>query len=155
MPVSKPSSVPSTRSGLSDALPTVPVVSTVCPLGPATGLSVRSAVLTPGCWPDPPYAARNRRLSTNDGKCSFTLGSSLATHDTLAFGYDAHPAWLPNALLLSTRTAPVRNSRSFHDPSCCAKNPSVLFALKLELGVPFVPVAEIVDRRGAGQCVPE
>src|SRR5579884_1326430 len=116
-PDSKPSSVPSTRSGLRSAFPGVPLVSTVALFGPATGDNVRSAELATGCWPEPPYAPRRRRLSMKLGRCARTDGCSLATHDRLAFGYVTQLAWLPNALLLSTRIATVANSRSFSEPS--------------------------------------
>jgi hypothetical protein len=36
-----------------------------------------------------------------------SLGSALATYETLTFGYVTQCTWLPKALLLSTRIAPV------------------------------------------------
>src|SRR5678816_1026088 len=107
MLVSKPSSSPSTRSGLSSGLPNVYGVSTPCPFGPATGFRVCSAVLSAGCCPDAPYAPRSLRLLKAFGSHPCTQGSSLATYDTLAFGYHTHFTSLPNELLLSTRAAPV------------------------------------------------
>ena len=56
----------------------------------------------------------------NPGMYDFTDGSSLATHDALIFGYVVNFASLPNALLLSTRTAPVTKSRLLNANSCCA-----------------------------------
>src|SRR5678815_2205266 len=104
---SKPSSSPSTRSGFRSWFPSVLGVRTPCPFGPATGVSVCSAVLSNGCCPDAPYAARSRRLLKAFGSHPCTQGSSLATYETLAFGYHTHLTSLPNELLLSTRAAPV------------------------------------------------
>ena len=43
-----------TQVGILSGLPMVLLVSVVCPFGPATGASVRSAELVSGCWPEPP-----------------------------------------------------------------------------------------------------
>src|SRR6476469_177670 len=107
MLVSKPSYSPSTRSGLRSGFPNVYGLSTPSPFGPPTGLSVCSAVLSAGCCPDAPYGARRRRLLKAFGSHPCTHGSSLATYETLAFGYHTHFTSLPNELLLSTRAAPV------------------------------------------------
>jgi hypothetical protein len=56
----------------------------------------------------------------SDGIRSRTIGSSLSTHERLSFGYVTHRMSFPNALLLSTRTAPVRKSRSCQASCCCA-----------------------------------
>ncbi len=84
---------------------------------PVTGWNVRSAVNTSGWRPDTPNALRSLSVLM---KPSFQNGSSLITHVPATLGYVARSKLSPNALLLSTRTAPVRNNRSFH-PSCsCA-----------------------------------
>ena len=86
IPVSKPSSVPRTRSGLRAGLPICDGVRMLLPLGPATGARVCSAVFSEGCWPEPPYAARSRRLLSHEGKRCWIDGSSLTTYEALTFG---------------------------------------------------------------------
>src|SRR5215467_6834643 len=90
-----------------------------------------------------------------DGSRRRAHGSSLATHEALSLGYVVKWASLPNALLLSTRSAAVRNSRLLMPNSCCPYAPSVLFCTNDDVGVPLVPVAEIVDRPGVGKCWPD
>ena len=46
-------------------------------------------------------------------------GSSFTTHEALTFGYVIHLKFSPKALLLSTRSAPVRKNRSFHAICSC------------------------------------
>ena len=52
-------------------------------------------------------------------------------------------ALLPKALLLSTRTAPVRNSRLLNANSCWPKAPNVLLAMSVDVGA-----ARFTDRFG-------
>src|SRR3954464_10306673 len=144
IPVSKPSSVPSTRSGLRLGLPIWDGVRMLLPRGPATGASVCRAVFSDGCWPEPPYAARSRRLLSHEGRCCWIIGSSLTTYEPLIFGYVTHLTLLPNALLLSTRTAPVRNSRSLYANSCWPYKPSVLFCVQFSNAGGSVPPEGIV-----------
>src|SRR5438132_14224427 len=91
----------------------------------------------------------------NPGRWFRAHGSSVATHDALSLGYVVNFASLPNALLLSMRSAAVMKSRLLKPNSCCPYAPSVLFCTSDDVGVPFVPVAVTVDRPGVGKCWPD
>ena len=76
----------------------------------ATGTKNRWASSVPGARPDPPHAARRRRLDSQlrRGK----NGSSEITHEPESFGYRILLNSVPNAEFLSARSAPVRYTRS-------------------------------------------
>src|SRR5262249_45310401 len=99
---SKPSSSSLLRSGLR---PGFPIEAGVMPLAPVIGANVFNAANALGWRPDSPYADLRRieLMVPANGHHD----SSLATHDRLNFGYVTHMKSSPNALLLSTRRAPV------------------------------------------------
>jgi hypothetical protein len=71
-------------------------------------------------------------------------GSSETTQAMSAFGYATHVSSSPNALLLSTRTAPVTNRRSFRPNFCCAYPPTVVFSTSACVASNFCAV-ELID----------
>src|SRR4051794_28872997 len=105
-PASKPSSSSRPRSGLRSGLPMLLGVTALVASRPGTGAYVRSAESAAGCRPDSPYAARSFRTLNDFGHGQ--NDSSLRIHDALTLGYATHLKSSPKALLLSTRSAPVR-----------------------------------------------
>jgi hypothetical protein len=82
-------------------------------------------------------------------------GSSLITHAALTLGYVTKSKSEPKALLLSTRSAPVRKSRLFQATCSWAYTPSVLFLMKSWAVVRFRAVALTVVGPGPGKSSPE
>src|SRR6185312_8614941 len=113
---SNPASSSFPRSGFKFELPKPPAVNALVPPGPCTGRYDLSAENASGARPDSPYAARSLSELTN-ARCQ--NGSSLTIHEALTLGYVIHLNCVPNALLLSTRSAPVRNNRSLRPISSC------------------------------------
>ena len=80
-------------------------------------------------------------------------GSSLITQAALSLGYPTHLKSSPKAELLSTRSAAVRNSRSFQPNCCCPQMPSVVLTTS-RLGDAGGAVAlDTVSRPGAGKLI--
>ncbi len=102
---------------------------------------MRTASNAPGAFPDSPTAARSLTVSRNRGDQN---PSSDNTYDTPSFGYVCNPNPDPNALLPSTRTPPVTNSRSRHPIISCAKKPALMtrcsFSLTMLRNEPDVSV---------------
>ena len=106
-----------------------------------------------GCSPDCPYAERSLRVLTT-WVTPRQNGSSLITQLALTLGYVTRSKFSPKAELLSTRTAPVRNSRFFHPKRCWAYTPMVVLTSRLSFGVPGTVVPETVSTPGAGNTFP-
>src|SRR3569833_3226814 len=81
-------------------------------------------------------------------------GSSLTIHEALTFGYVIHLNCEPKALLLSTRSAPVRYSRSFTPRSSCASPPIVVLTVSPCVDGSAVAVPETVVIDGPGKPIP-
>src|SRR5439155_18198979 len=100
---SKPNSASRVRSGPMRVSPTLPDSKPDWPLD-VTARQLRTASKAPGARPDHPTAPRSfsspRRAGQN--------GSSEITYDPLTLGYAWRPSDLPNAVLPSKRTPPVR-----------------------------------------------
>src|SRR2546423_544907 len=61
----------------------------------------------------------------------------------------------PNAELLSTRTAPVTNNRSFHPKRCWAYTPIVVLTSDVSTTGDCVAVPDTVSTPGPGNAVPD
>src|SRR5207244_11118795 len=61
----------------------------------------------------------------------------------------------PNAELLSTRTPPVTNKRSFHPKRCWAYTPIVVFTSDVSTVGPCVEVPDPVSTPGPGNTIPD
>ncbi len=87
-------------------------------------------------------------------KLTCQKGSSLTTHEALTLGYVTHLNWSPNAELLSTRSAPVMNSRSLSANCSCAYAPIVVLMVGSCVGLNFCAVADTVSTPGPGKRIP-
>ncbi len=121
--VSKPTSYSRVRSGPSSGLPSWLGVTAGCPSSAAIGSHVLTASNAPGAFPDSPTAARSFSVShVSTGQKSW----SERTYDALSLGYGWRPKSSPNALLPSTRSPAVTNSRSFQPTFSSKKKPALI-----------------------------